>query len=85
MEKLKSFISWLVVSSQDPKKVALTVQGFLMILVPFVVQFSGLLNLVVDEQNAKAFVDAVSILVQTSLTFVGSIVMVVGIIRKFIK
>lgn len=82
METIKKGLRWLVISSQNPQKVSMTVKGALMVSVPFVVQFSGLLNLATDQESLKVMVEQVASLVNTGLTFIGTSYMLYGIVRK---
>lgn len=84
MEKVKS-LNWLVRSSQNPQEVSMTLKGILIVIVPLFVQFSGILHVAVDQEGATQLVDGIAMLTQAVLTLVGSIVFVIGLVRKFVK
>lgn len=86
MEKIKSVWMWFMVSSVDPTKVSLTVRGFLMAAVPFIVLSSGLMNFSVDEEGLIAIVEVVSTVILQALTIIGTLRAAYGLFRKvFLK
>ena len=84
MEYIKKGWDWLVKSSVDPTKTALTVKGFLTATIPFLVLASGVFNQPVDASNVATVVEEISKLVLNSLTVVGTIISLWGLFRKVV-
>lgn len=82
---MKQVFDWVVRSSKNPAEVSLTVKSFLVMVVPFVVPLTGLLHLNVTNEQALAFVDAVTLLTQTVFALIGATGVVIGLARKFVK
>lgn len=82
MKYLNYAWEWLVVSSADPYKVSLSVKGFLLTISSFIVPVVALLGHTLDNEQVQNIVDAIAVTIQSFLAFVGSIVFLVGVIRK---
>lgn len=74
---MKDFIAWLVTSSADPRKVSLTVKGFLLGLAPLAMFLLGF-----TEAEAQSAADAIANLVLLALSIVSTIQIVWGLMRK---
>jgi hypothetical protein len=72
------FWNWLVVSSEDPTKVAATVKGALGVLV-------SLLALTIHGANFSDLPDQVYTIVVDVFGIISSAIAVAGLIRKFIN
>lgn len=78
----KKIVSWVIVSSADAKRTSLTVNAFLLSLVPVVIIFSGLSNIDLKQEELEAFVNAIANGVELLLAFASSILFVFGLGRK---
>ena len=85
MQKLKNIWAWLVTSSVDPNKTALTVKSFLTTLGGVVVLVSPLVHLRVGNDQVTSAVDSISQAVFYILTAVSAIVMAFGFVRKVVN
>jgi len=81
-EKIKIFIKWLLVSSEDPQKVSMMVKGLLVVAVPKVVLLSGLLHLGITDQDIQPIVDGITVGTTIVLTLVGTLYALYGAVRK---
>lgn len=79
---MKKIWNWLVLSSVDPSKTALTVKGALTAVVPLLVLFSGAFNIETDSSTIKNVIDVVGTIVMQGLTLVGTGMSLYGLIRK---
>lgn len=79
---MKKIWNWLVVSSVDPTKTALTVKGVLTAIVPLLVLFSGAFNVETDASTIKNIIDVIGTITMQGLTLVGTTMSLYGIIRK---
>lgn len=76
MKKFENaFINWLVVSSEDPTKVSLTVKGSLIAAIPMLVVLSQMLRLNWSQDQLALIVEGVS-------TIVSSFLVLFGLLRK---
>ncbi len=82
METIKKAWKWLVMSSADPSKVALTVKGFLTAAIPFIILSSGVFHFNVDSDSLTALFEEVGNVVMMILTVVGTIQTIWGLARK---
>lgn len=70
--------NWLLYSSTDPEKIALTVKGLLITSVGSIVTFSSLFGVNLTE-------DLVLQKIQAAFIVVGSIVAMLGLVRKVLR
>lgn len=77
--------NWLVLSSADPEKTALTVKGFLALCVTYLTVLLGWAHLGVSGDMLSTLVDPVVNFVQNILLVVSSFVTVYGAARKLYK
>lgn len=66
-----------ITSSIDPNKVSLTVKGFLVMILPLVLAFTG-----ITSEQANPIIDLIVQIVFLGSTFVSSLMMLYGILRK---
>lgn len=82
---MKLFFEWLVKSSADSSRIALSVKGFLLLLLPFVISLSGLTSLNIPNQETLAsIIDMIATAIQVVFTIIGSIAAFYGIVRKIL-
>jgi hypothetical protein len=79
---LDKFFNWLLVSSNDPQEVSLTVKGVLLGAVPAIMSVAGVAHLNLGSDALTAFFDVVVGFVQNALAVVASVVALYGAIRK---
>lgn len=72
---MNNFFTWLIQSSSDPDKVALTVKGALLGLIPLVIMAARVLNFNFLPQDLEQLAIGVSGFCSIALT-------VVGLVRK---
>lgn len=84
MEYITTAWNWLMKSSVDPAKTALTVKGFLTAVIPYFVLISGVLNHPADAGTLTTLVEALSNVVLNALTVVGTVVSLIGLFRKLV-
>jgi hypothetical protein len=70
--------NWLLYSSTDPEQIALTIKGMLIASVGSIVTFTGLFGVNLSE-------DIVLQKIQAAFIVVGSIVAMIGLIRKVLR
>lgn len=75
MEKL---VNWLVFSSEDPKKAAMTIRGVLMIQVPLVLSF-------LHEMGVVSYDNVITKAVITATASLGILLVIFGLARKGIN
>lgn len=73
---------WLVFSSTDPQRIALTVKGFLLGLLINLTVIAGLAHVAVPSELLTQLIDGLVTIVQNALMTIAAIASVVGIIRK---
>ncbi len=79
---LHKVFTWLWMSSSDPTKVGLSAKGLLTTLVGVLIPALGLVHVNVGPDIVNGLIDNVSIAITALLTFVGSVGLVFGSIRK---
>lgn len=79
---MQNFFHWLLTSSEDPTKLALTVKGGLGVVVTVVIALSPLFHLNIGSDQLNAIADAIVQVVTISATLVSAVAFVVGLIRK---
>lgn len=79
---MKNFFHWLLTSSEDPTKLALTVKGGLGVAVTVVIALSPLFHLKVGSDQLNAVADALVQVATILASLVSAIAFVVGLIRK---
>lgn len=80
--QIKNFFHWLLTSSEDPTKLALTVKGGLGVAVTVVVALSPLFHLQIGSEQLNAIADALVQVVTILASLISAIAFVVGLIRK---
>ncbi len=75
---MKNFFHWLLTSSEDPTKLALTVKGALGVAVSVAI----MLHLSVGADQLNAIVDGIVQAVTIFASLVSAVAFVVGLIRK---
>lgn len=79
---MKNLFSWLVTSSADPTKVALTVKGFLGTVASIIVMVSPLFHLKIGSDDLNGVVDGVVQFITVAFGLVSATATIVGFIRK---
>jgi len=82
METIKRIVEWIVVSSEDPTKLSLTVKGFLGGLVTVATFFLGLQDIVLDQGLVRSLIDQTVSIVQIMAGLVSALAMLYGGLRK---
>ena len=75
---MQKFITWLVVSSENPENISLTVKGILLMAVPITLTLLSQFGVHFAEDQALQFVSS-------SVTVLASVLSLVGLIRKLIN
>ncbi len=75
-------LKWLLVSSENPNNVSMTVKGALKTIVSIVLLLSPLLHFKTDEGTLQSIATAIGDVIVAFFAFVSSIEMVVGFLRK---
>jgi len=73
----EKIVAWFVTSSQDPKKLSLTVKGALLAVAPFVMYFTGF-----TDADFNQFVEAIVAFVFAATTAVSALQIAFGLLRK---
>jgi len=81
----EKFLQWLVQSSADPDKVALTVKGFLGVMISVILAISPLLHLRLEQGQLEMAGNLVVEVLVISLGIVSSLATIWGIVRKFVN
>lgn len=71
---------WLIASSANPEKVALTVKGVLVGVLPVILILAPIFGIPVD--NLSGVVEATVVAVQAFLTALSSVMVLYGLLRK---
>lgn len=71
---------WLIASSVDPSKVAMTVKGILVGILPILVMIAPYFGIPIDDLNGV--IDAIVKVVEVGLTLVASVMVLFGLLRK---
>lgn len=79
---MKKIWDWLVTSSADPSKLALTVKGFLGMAATFLVFVSPILHLHLGDEQVTAVSDLVVQIVVVLAGIVSAIATLLGLARK---
>lgn len=82
IEWLKNAYNWLVWSSADPTKIALTIRGASAGLGAVIVMGAKLLGHDILPADIDAVFSAVADVVQMALSLVGAIIFAIGLLRK---
>lgn len=72
---MSTFLKWIVLSSEDPKQVALTIRGIILLSVPTIIGLLGEAGINVMESQVAQYVAVATALI-------GALLAVVGMIRK---
>lgn len=85
---LERIITWILVSSADPRNVSLTVKMALLAIVPWLMQAIGLacafdtICIELDQSAIEAVAADVAQVVYAGLTIVSSVGLIYGLVRK---
>lgn len=77
-----TIIRWIVLSSQDPAEVSLTIKGALVGLLPVLMIVAGVAHINVGQDTLSTIFDSVAGLVQAGLTIVAAGMTAYGLLRK---
>lgn len=75
---MNSFFKWLVLSSEDPKQVALTIRGIIVLSIPTIIALLG-------DAGIKVMEGDVMHVVVIGTSILGSVLAVIGLIRKLVN
>lgn len=78
----KVFIDSIIVSSQDPAKLSLTVRGLLVQALPVIMLVLQAFGIGAIEADIAAIIEGVTNLIAIVLTFIGVAMSTWGIVRK---
>lgn len=81
----KNFINWLIVSSENPSQLALTVKGAIIFAIPTIVGFFGLFHLELGGGDLTNLANSIGVIVESALTLVGAAIFVYGLARKILN
>lgn len=70
---MNKFFKWIVLSSEDPKQVALTIRGIIVLSIPTIIGLLGDAGINVMEGAVMQYVAIVTALLGAFLAFVGLI------------
>lgn len=84
MEYLKRFWNWLVKSSVNPAELSMTVQGFLLGILPLLLAIAPMFGLKLDSQSLGDVVGALKQVIELGLGSVAAIFTLYGFIRKVV-
>lgn len=82
MSKIQNVLAWLVTSSADPAKTALTIKGFLTTIGGIILLISPLIHIHLVNDQVTAIIDATVQLVTLLLTAFASVVTIFAFVRK---
>jgi hypothetical protein len=77
--------NWLVFSSADPKRVSLTLRGFLVALATYTTVLAGIAHVQLPSDLITQLIEGVVSLVQQLLMLVSTAITIIGIVRKIAK
>lgn len=69
-------------SSVDPEKLALSVKGFLVLLIPVIIAVSGMTQWNLGQEDLTLLVNAVGEIVFYTSSIIAGLMVVYGLIRK---
>jgi hypothetical protein len=75
---MNQFFKWLVLSSENPKEVALTIKGIVMMFVPALIGFLGDMGLDLAQIDVVFYITLATSCIGAALTLVG-------LVRKLIN
>lgn len=75
---MNKFFKWLVLSSDNPKEVAMTIKGIVIMFIPSLIGFLGDMGLQVAESDVVFYVTL-------AVSSIGAALTVVGLVRKLIN
>lgn len=79
---MSNFFHWLLSSTEDPTKLALTVKGGLGVVITVVVALSPLFHLSLGSDQLNAIADALVQVVTIGASLISAVAFVIGLIRK---
>ena len=82
MKALKKFLTWLLISSENPYKWSLTIKGTLTMGITYVLFFAGIFHVNIAQNDLKNLVDVAVKIVETTLTLISVIATGCGLVRK---
>lgn len=75
---MKSLLNWFVLSSENPKEVALSIRGLLILQVPLLASFLNEIGILDSGDTLVAYVTAIT-------ATLGIFLLVIGIVRKIVN
>lgn len=75
---MNKFLKWIVLSSEDPKQVAMTIRGIIMLSIPTIIGLLGDAGIHVMEGDIMQYVAIVTALF-------GAFLAIVGLVRKLLN
>lgn len=74
---MKTFLQWLITSSENPTEISRTVRGVLVSIAPAIMLFTGL-----AEPDVQSVIDAVILLLTSLFGVIGAWMTISGALRK---
>ncbi len=83
----KSFVQWILVSSENPTKVSLMIKGILVSAIPTILWATNTFHVLqyLAPESIAAIIDYIVTVISNGLTAVGLILTAWGAIRKIIN
>jgi hypothetical protein len=82
MTWFNTLVRWIVVSSNNPQEISLTIKGVLVGLVPYVMVFIGLAHLNVGQDQLTGIIDGGATVLQDVLMLISAAMTFWGMARK---
>jgi hypothetical protein len=79
---VQKVFDWLLLSSADPSKVAVTVKGFLTMVAAAFIPLLGLTHINLGNDTVNTVIDGVSLVIQDVMVAVGAAGTLFGVVRK---
>lgn len=79
---MKKIYEWFVYSSANPEKIALTVKGAAVLLVPAIIFSLQVKGIVVTEAQVGDWFNQIVLVTQEVLVVFGALMSLVGLVRK---
>lgn len=79
---MNKFIDWLMISSANPNKTALTVKGFLIGIIPIFMLLFNFMGIQIGEEQIKETIDGIELLIILVFGIMSLVMTGWGLIRK---
>lgn len=82
---MNKYIDWLTISSKNPDKIALTIKGLLIGVLPVLLILTKMLGLQIGEDATREVIDGIGLIITYGFGIISGMMTIYGLVRKIYR